>query len=203
MSAPSDIVSASSPAATPRQRKPMRMTPPKLRAQRANARLSTGPRTQGGRRRSAQNSRQLPFSPDVREDLGRQGADLAEVRRLWQEVMAVFWFIDPDCQYYLQRATWHWWQKLNTLRHGGSAARVNYLEGAIEKHLRQALERLAKRRQRWERWLRKELGADVREGMGCIRVAVEGRLGSFQRSAGSGTPRGIAVSKNEPKTTYG
>jgi hypothetical protein len=185
MSAPADIIPAATPTAAPRQRKPMRMTPAKLRAQRANARLSTGPRTQDGRRRSAQNSRGLPFSPDVREDLERQGADLAEVKRLWQDVMAVFWFIDSDCHYYLQRATWHWWQKLNSLRHGGSPARVKCVEGDIEKCLRQALERFAKRRQRWERWLAKELGADVREGVGSVRAAVESRLEALQRTLGS------------------
>jgi hypothetical protein len=36
----------------------------------------------------------------VREDLERHGADLAEVKRLWQEVMAVFWFMDPDCAFF-------------------------------------------------------------------------------------------------------
>jgi len=185
MSAPADIVSASPPSAALQRRKPMRMTPVKLRAQRANARLSTGPRTRAGRRRSAQNSRPFPFSPEVRADLERCGADLAEVRRLWQDVMAVFWFIDPDCHFYLQRATWHWWQKLDGLRKGGSTARIKYVEGDIEKYLRLALERFAKRRQRWERWLRKELGADVREGMGRVRVAVESRLGTFLRAIDS------------------
>ena len=47
----------------------------------------------------------------------------------------------------------------------------------------------------------KELGADVREGMGCVRVAVESRLGTLQRTLGLGTPGGVAVSQNEPKTT--
>jgi hypothetical protein len=170
----------------------MRMTPAKLRAQRANARLSTGPRTEAGRRRSAQNSRQFPFSPTVRTDLERRGADLAEVRRLWQEVMAVFWFIDPDCSFYLQMAALNWWCKLDALRRGGSKADVKYVEGDIEKYLRLALERFAKRRQRWERWLCKELGADVREGMGCVRVAVESRLVTLQRTLGLDTPPGYS-----------
>jgi len=124
----------------------------------------------------------------VRTDLESSGADLAEVLRLWQDVMAVFWFIDPDCHFYLQRATWSWWRKLDALRKGGSAAGVRYAEGDVEKYLRQALERFAKGRQRWKRWLRKELGADVRDGMGSVRVAVESRLGTLLNAIKPGSP---------------
>jgi len=175
------------------------MTAAKLRAQRANARLSTGPRTEAGRRRSAQNSRRLMISDIVREDLESHGADLAEVKRLWQDVMAVFWFIDPDCHYYLQRATWSWWRKLDILRRGGSTADLTYVEGDVEKYLRQALERFAKRRQRWERWLSNELGADVREGMRSVREAVEGRLVTLQRTVQAAPAGGWWCPKTNPK----
>jgi hypothetical protein len=177
----------------------MRITPAKLRAQRANARLSTGPRSEAGRRRSAQNSRRLPLSRIVLEDLERHGVDLAEVRRLWHDVMAVFWFIDPDCHYYLQRVTLSWWRKLDTVRRGESISDTKYAEGDIEKYLRMAVERFAKRRQRWERWLSKELGADVREGMGGVRVAVESRLGTLQRAVGLTPPRVCVCYKRTQK----
>jgi hypothetical protein len=176
--------SASSPIAAPRRRKPMRMTPAKLRAQRANARLSTGPRTAAGLRRSALNRRRLKLSPVLSEHLKWRGADLAEVRRLWQDVLAVFWFADRDCYQYLQWAACSWWRKLQTLRAGGSEADVKYVDAEIEKYLRQVVGRFAKSRQRWEHWLRKEIGADVQQGMATLRVAVEGKLGTF---------RGIAV----------
>jgi hypothetical protein len=82
----------------------------------------------------------------------------------------------------------NWWRKLGALRRGGSKADLKYFEGDLAKYLRQALERFAKRRQRWERWLCRELGADVREGMGCVRVAVESRLGTLQSTFERGTP---------------
>jgi hypothetical protein len=100
------------------------MTPAKLRAQRANAGLFTGLRSEAGRRRSAQNRRPSSLSRVVHEDLESHGADLAEVRWLWQDVMAVFWFIDPDCSFYLQMAALNWWHKLDTLCRGGSKAHV-------------------------------------------------------------------------------
>jgi hypothetical protein len=164
----------------------MRMTPAKIRAQRANARLSTGPRTTAGRRRSAQNRRKLRLSPEVLENLEWHGADLAEVRRLWQDVMAVFWFFDFSCRFYLERAAYNWWLKLDALRKG--SCKEEYLkrvEGDIENYLRLAVDRFAKGRQRWDRWLRKELGTDGRDSIRSVRVAVEKRLGSFQRTIGA------------------
>jgi hypothetical protein len=163
----------------------MRMTPAKIRAQRANARLSTGPRTLAGRRRSAQNRRKLRLSSNLRENLEWRGADLAEVRRLWQDVMAIFWFIDPSCRFYLEMAAYNWWLKLDMLRKGGGKKEyLNRVEGDIEKYLRMAVDRFAKGRQRWERWLRKELGTDGGDSIRSVRVAVEKRLGPFQSAVG-------------------
>jgi hypothetical protein len=86
------------------RRRPMRMTPDKLRAQRANAKRSTGPRTVHGKRRSARNRRKFPFWPALENYLRWRGADLAEVRRLWQDLLAVFWFVEPDCSAFLRWA---------------------------------------------------------------------------------------------------
>jgi hypothetical protein len=162
----------------------MRMTPAKLRTQCANARLSTGPRTAGGLRRSALNRWRLKLSPVLSENLKGRRADLADVRQLWRDVLAVFWFVDRDCYQYLQWAACCWWRKLQTLRAGGSEADVKYVDAEIEKYLMEVVGRFAKSHQRWEHWLRKEIGADVQQGMATLRVAVEGRPGTF---------RGIAV----------
>ena len=107
---------------------------------------------------------------------------MAEVRRLWQDVMAVFWFMDPSCRFYLLQAAYNWWLKLDTQRRGGSEDYLRCTERDIEKYLSLAVERFAKGRQRWYRWLRKELGVDVQEGTRAVRAAVEGRLRTFQRA---------------------
>ena len=194
---------AASPPATPlRRRKPMTMTPRKLRAQRANARLSTGPSTAAGRRRSALNRRKLELSELMTDELKRRGADLAEVRRLWHYVLAVFWFLDADCYHYLQSAAWLWWQKLHAVRRGGSEHYVKYAEAQSERRLRQAVERFAKSHQRWENLLRKEFGVDVQEeGIAPLRLAVESRMGAFRRMGRlQHPPPGGHHVENEPKT---
>jgi len=143
------------------------------------------------------------LSPIVRENLEWHGADLAEVRRLWQDVMAVFWFIDSICRFYLEMAAYNWWLKLDAMRKGGGKEEyLKRVEGDIEKYLRLAVDRFAKRRQRWERWLGKELGADARDGIRSVRLAVERRLGTFQRairgSDGTWGPLSRNIG-NEPK----
>jgi hypothetical protein len=193
-------MSSTSPLSVPsRPRKPMRMTPAKLRAQRANAQLSTGPRTVEGRRRSALNRRRLPLSSILSEHLRGLGADLAEVRRLWQDVLAVFWFVEPDCYAYLQWAAVCWWRKLDAMRAGRSRSCVESLDADIDQHLRRVLERFAKGHQRWDGWLRREIGEDGSQGIGRLRAAVEARLGTFRRKLGIETPSPPKKFRNEPK----
>ena len=172
----------------------MRMTPAKLRAQRANAQKSTGPRTLRGRRRSAQNRRQLRLEPFLLDYLRHLGADLAEVRRLWQDLLAVFWFVEPDGYFCLERATWHWWLKLDALRKGDSQDRLKILDLKIEKILGELLQWFAKWHPDWERWVRKEIGKDVLQSPEAMRLAVEVRLATLRRhnhNGFSGGPPGV------------
>lgn len=195
MSEPTDTASAL-PLAAGYSAAHMRMTPAKLRAQRANARPSTGPRTEAGRRRAAQNRRKLRLSRFLLETLEWHGADLAEVRRLWRDVMAVFWFIDFGCSFYLQMAAYNWWLKLDALCKGsGKEEYRKRVEGDTEKYPRFAADRFAKGRHRWDRWLWKELGADGRDSMWSVRLAVKKRLRTFQRATGAAIRGGPPYSR--------
>ena len=175
---------------TPQRRKPMRMTPAKLRAQRANAQRSTGPRTIQGRRRSSQNRRQLPLTPGLAEHFRWRKADPAEVKRLWQDLFAVFWFVQPECHAFLQWAAVSWWRKVDTLRERGSQYDVDRWDREIEQHLRSVLERFARENQRWKGWLRKEVGDDGQQGLSRLRAAVEARLTTFRDKVWEAPPVG-------------
>ena len=106
--------------------KSIRMTPVKLRAQRANARLSKGPKTPEGRRRAALNRRGIKHSFLLQVEIGRLGEG-KELLRLWRDLLALFWFIKPELwqeqpklESCLERVAWAWWENV---RSGSSANR--------------------------------------------------------------------------------
>src|SRR5579872_6125530 len=101
------------------RKKNIRITPAKLRAQRANARLSRGPRTREGRRRSSLNRRHMEIAWPF-QWLERDQA--RELRRVWRDLVAAFWFADPAFLPGLRRT-------LKTLRwYGDPAARREKLD---------------------------------------------------------------------------
>lgn len=167
------------------RRKNIRITPAKLRAQRANALLSRGPRTREGRRRSALNRRSMGFSLILqREGLRREARDL---RRLWGDLLAQFWFIKPErwqnrprLEFSLERAAWDWWQKLVRVRGGDPKERLRLKDQQIESDLANFLSEFRVENQKADYWLRKEFGIDGRLNIAALRESIEARLGAFR-----------------------
>lgn len=168
-------------SASPR---PITMTPAKLRAQRANAQLSTGPRTPEGRRRSALNR----LDAEVLDLPGGRWlhGGVRDFQRIWRDLVALFWFVNPawwrerpKLEFYLRRAAWAWWEKLCTTRSGFLS--VDEAKNAsIESHLSDFLFELRLCNQKYRCRLRKEFGADGRGDFGKLREGIEARLSVFR-----------------------
>jgi hypothetical protein len=69
-------------------------SPRQLAANRANARLSTGPRTREGRRRSALNRLGVEIS-DLTPGRILRPEEARDFLRIWRDLVALFWFVEP------------------------------------------------------------------------------------------------------------
>lgn len=162
----------------------MRVTPAKLRAQRANARRSTGPRTAEGRLRSSLNSLKAHPSPlgPVARAAGRRPE---EFLRIWRDLLALFWFVEPVSQYHqtvlqtrLESLARAWWMKFSL----AALANDGQTDADIESRLGAFLTELRQCRQKYLYRLRSKFGTDGRRGLGALRESIEARLG-FHRDA--------------------
>lgn len=172
------LSSAPSPSAS---RKPISEC--RLRAQRANAQLSTGPRTAAGRRRSARNRLGLKRGGLF----GWGGLDPArypDLLRVWRDLAALFWFVkpalwfeEPKLKNALEDAGLAWSAKLMAARKGFFSDRLN---NEIHSRLSEFLFQFRLHNQKCDDWLRKEFGTDGVTDIGSLREAIERRLSSFR-----------------------
>ena len=173
------------------RRKNILITPAKLRAQQANARLSRGPRTREGRRRSALNRRGMGLA-SILQATGRK-RDARELLDLWRDLLAQFWFIKPELwqrpprlrsclgiDFRLEQVAWAWWRKLRSVRTGASKEDLAKSDAWIESDLAAFLSEFRVEHPKADYWLRKEFGADRRLGMAALRERIEARLGAFR-----------------------
>ena len=158
----------------------MRMTPAKLRAQRANARLGRGPRTKEGRRRSALNGRLIKLQAFTLEGMRRRGKDPKELQRLWRDLLALFWFAEPPLGVLLEMLAWEWWRKLEMVRDGKVEA-AQQQDGEIERELAGYVRRFRWMDEKWSYWLRKRFGTDCATDMRRLRECLESRLALFRQ----------------------
>jgi len=168
------LTSNSAPAKSP--------SPTRLRAQRANAQLSTGPRTRQGRRRSALNRLGARASGWG----GYGGVPIKSQRdflRVWRDLVALFWFINPEwwrehpmLEYYFRAAAWTWSRKLAAARDGLPYVSINE---SIQSSLSRFVFEFRLCNQKCHYWLRKEFGVDGRTDIVELREAIEARLTSF------------------------
>jgi hypothetical protein len=158
----------------------------RLRAQRANAQLSTGPRTQAGRRRSALNRLGIKSSGPA----GWGGSQIKGQRaflRVWHDLLAAFCFVKPEAWRWNPRlgldvkaAALVWSEKLLAARQG---FRRDGLNASIHSHLSQFIFEFESCNQKCHYWLEKEFGADGRSDIVKLREGIEARLGSFREAA--------------------
>jgi hypothetical protein len=160
-------------------------SPARLRAQRANAQLSTGPRTREGRRRSSLN--RLGFKASGwRAFGGFEFRGQRDFLRVWRDLLALFWFIKPEwwreqpkLEYSFRSAAWDWSRKLPLARSGSPCGSINE---SIQSSLSQFIFEFRLCNQKCHCWLGKEFGADGRTDIVKLREAIEARLPSFHEA---------------------
>ncbi len=156
-------------------------SPAQMRAQRANAQLSTGPRTRQGRRRSSLNRLGAKTSGRGFASLNFPGQ--RDFLHVWRDLLALFWFIkpewwreDPRLEFYLRATAWAWTQKLPAVRSGARGADMNE---SIQSGLSCFIFEFRVCNQKCHYWLQKEFGVDGRTDIVQLREAIEARLSSF------------------------
>ncbi|HEV2426419.1 MAG TPA: hypothetical protein VGZ29_16455 [Terriglobia bacterium] len=158
------------------------LSPAHLRAQRANAQRSTGPRTREGRRRSALN-RLGAKSSGWRALGGVNTRGRRDFLRVWRDLLALFWFIDPECwrehprlEFSFREVAWVWSWKLPAIRGGSAGPSLNEpIDSALSRFLFEF--HLCNQKSRY--WLRKKFGTDGRWNIVKLRESIETRLSSF------------------------
>jgi hypothetical protein len=157
----------------------------RLRAQRANAQLSTGPRTREGRRRSALNRLGLKRSAWVRRG-GPEPPGHREFLRVRRDLLVVFSFIPPELweseprlRICLERAVHEWGIKLLSARRGFPSEAMN---ANIHSILSDLLFEFQLHNRKWRYCFRKEFGTDGYPDIGKLREAIEARMSSFRGS---------------------
>jgi hypothetical protein len=179
--------SMSFPRASLEPGKSIRMTAVKLRAQRANARLSKGPKTPEGRRRAALNRRGMKLSFLLQGEKGRL-RERKELLRIWRDLLALFWFVkpglreeEPKLESCLEKVAWDWWEKLQWLRDGFSKEGLWRQDGRIEGDLWSFLFEFRLANRKADYWLCKEFGTNGRTFLAPLRESIEKRLGAFRK----------------------
>ncbi len=166
----------------------------RLRAQRANAQLSTGPRTREGRRRSALNRLGLKRPEKLWWDhLG--SAPRPDYLRIWRDLVSLFQFVNPrlwrevpQLEIYLRDAAEAWAYKLRSARNGFVSEGLN---AGIHSRLSRFRFEFRVHNQKCDYWLRKEFGSDGRINMNKLREGIEARMSSFRE-----WPRLVKRAKN-------
>ena len=87
-------------------------------ARRRNARLSTGPKTREGRRRTSLNRRRMELGDQARRQLEQLRADPRQFQRVWRDLVSVFWFMGRPMEPALAAVAWDLWLKQFCLRRG-------------------------------------------------------------------------------------
>lgn len=153
-----------------------------MRAQRANARRATGPRTHEGRRRSALN--RLAAKPNEIKQVwhGVEPKGYREFLRIWRDLRFLFgfvkrelWWREPRLEIHLKSAAWAWQSKLHALRNGFP---TSSFDPAIEGSLGDFLFEYRLLNRKCDCWCRREFGAGGRE-LCKLREGIEARMSAF------------------------
>jgi len=162
------------------------LTVPQILARRRNARRSTGPRTEEGRRRAKLNYRSLELPEAARRRLERLHADPRDFQRVWRDVLAVFAFMGPEMEPCLSAVAWDFWLKQHCALHAFQHMDLLAIEARLDKSLMALLHVYKLSNRKWRFCLRREFGPFLEGGPGLFRKAVELRLESNQRLASQG-----------------
>jgi hypothetical protein len=176
-----------------------------MRAQHRNSALSTGPKTKEGRRRSALNQRQLVLPKLASEVLARLKADPEDFLRTWRDVLAIFWFMGPEMEPFLDAVAWDWWLKQHYALNGGAnELTMRAIDVRLEHKLHDLVSAYRMVNRKWYRRLLSELGSAGRAGMWHLRLAVETRLKPYPELVRDGklpkeSPLELAIDRWSPE----
>jgi hypothetical protein len=149
----------------------------RIQAQRRNAALSTGPRTIEGRRRSALNRRGLAMPKLARKIIRRLKAKPEDFLRTWRDVLAIFWFMGPELDPFLDAVAWDWWLKQHRALSGeANELTLRAIDARLEHNLHNLVSAYRMTNRKWRCRLKSELGSAGRAGVWQLRLAVEARL---------------------------
>jgi len=180
-------------------------TAKRMRAQRRNAARSTGPRSKEGRRRSALNQRRLALPRLASEIIESLKADPQDFLRTWRDVLAIFWFMDPEVQPFLDAVAWDWWLKQHYAVNGGSnELTLRAIDVRLECELHALVSAYRMLNRKWQCRLQSELGSSGRAGMWHLRLAVETRLRPYPElvrdgKLPKGSPLELAIDRWSPE----
>jgi hypothetical protein len=164
------------PGRESRQHSPLRIA-----ANRRNALKSTGPRTPGGKRRAALNSRVRGLlSEDVERQLRTRGEDLAEFRRLHRDLLGIFGACDSAGMHVMEQMAATWWEKARRMRNWVAAGppRSADLDARLEELMVLLVGILRGRRKWWSHRLAAVLGNRIGTPS-QVREQIEDRLSLF------------------------
>ncbi len=172
---------------------------------RQNFARSGGPKTKEGRRRSALNARQMAVPKLAREVIERLKGDPDDFLRIWRDVLAIFWFMGPELEPFLDGVAWDCWLKQHYARNGGAnELTMRAIDVRLERRLHDLVSGYRMVNRKWQSWLESQLGSSGRPGMWHLRLAVETRLKPYQELVRTGklpkqSPLELAIDRWSPE----
>jgi len=163
------------------------ISPAKLRAQRANARLSTGPRTKAGKFRSALNGQIRRLLPEAMEhELRARGEDPRDFCRLHRDLIAIFRPRHPEIAMGVMMLASAWWQKARRIRQwvGSGPPQSAELDARIEALLRLIVSEMQGHNRHWKTALAAVVGPEIGHPAE-VRRQIEERLTLFGAKRGA------------------
>ena len=176
-----------------RHRRPLSTS--EIRARRRNARLSRGPRTKEGRRRSRLNFR-CPEIPAAAYPLLESLHETPEgYTRTWRDLLSIFWFLGPQIEPYINILAWDLWLKERYARRSAPLHTLQVIEARIEEWLGHAVNACGRIHRKDRAQLQREIGSNGDLGMRELRLAIEARLPGYRRLASEGKLPAISPSE--------
>ena len=159
-----------------------RVSPRRLAANRRNALKSTGPRTKGGKYRSALNARKRGWCPEALErELRARGEDPREFCCLHRDLAAIFRPTDAVASTAVELLARTWWQKARRLRQwvGAGVPACAEIDARLDALLGVVVGLMRDRHQPWKTRLAAVVGPVI-GGRSETRRQIEGQLSLFR-----------------------
>jgi len=113
----------------------------------------------------------------ARKIIARLKADPKDFLRTWRDVLAIFRFMGPEVEPFLDAVAWDWWLKKHfVLKGGANELTLRAINVRLEHKLHDLVSAYRMLTRKWRYRLKSEIGTAGRAGMWQLRLAVETRL---------------------------